>query len=183
MNFKSFFLKDDDNDKDTNQLVGFKFYEVIIIILIAILIGLVSGLHIGSYYVEKNLDKDKKLEKQDVNLNQLSTISDWISENYFEKISKEELLEAAIEGMIDYVGDPHTSYLTPQEKKDFDERIGGEYRGIGIELTSDKEEKNIFIINVFPNSPAATAGLQVGDIIIAVDKKETKKMTTAEIAS
>ena len=76
------------------------------------------------------------------------------------------LMRGAIEGMLSSLGDKHTSYMTPDEFKQANESLEGEYEGIGawVDITGNYVE----IISPMRNSPADKAGLQPKDKVIAI---------------
>ncbi|MEA3327012.1 MAG: S41 family peptidase [Chloroflexota bacterium] len=80
------------------------------------------------------------------------------------------LMRGAIEGMLSSLGDKHTSYMTPDEFKQANESLEGEYQGIGawVDITGNYVE----IISPMRNSPADQAGLQPKDKVIAVDGED-----------
>ena len=80
------------------------------------------------------------------------------------------LMRGAIEGMLSGLGDKHTSYMTPEEFKQANESLEGEYEGIGawVDITGDYVE----IISPMRNSPADEAGLQPKDKVIAIDGED-----------
>ena len=80
------------------------------------------------------------------------------------------LMRGAINGMLDALGDQHTSFMTPEEFKQANESLEGEYEGIGawVNTTGDYVE----IISPMKGSPAAEAGLQPRDIILAIDGED-----------
>ncbi len=80
------------------------------------------------------------------------------------------LMRGAINGMLESLGDRHTSYMTPDEYQQANEALEGEYEGIGawVDITGDYVE----IISPMRNSPAADAGLQPNDIIIGIDGED-----------
>lgn len=80
------------------------------------------------------------------------------------------LMRGAINGMLDALGDQHTSYMTPEEFKQANESLEGEYEGIGawVNTTGDYVE----IVSPMKGSPAAEAGLLPRDIVIAVDGED-----------
>lgn len=78
-----------------------------------------------------------------------------------------KLMRGAISGMLASLGDLHTSYMDPAQFKDANSSLSGEYEGIGayVDTTGDF----LKIISPISQSPAEKAGLQSGDVIIAID--------------
>jgi len=77
------------------------------------------------------------------------------------------LMQGAIRGMLQALGDQHTSYMDPDEYVQANTRLEGEYEGIGAFVDTDSEF--LTIVSTIPNSPAEAAGLKPGDEVIAVD--------------
>ena len=77
------------------------------------------------------------------------------------------LMQGAIRGMIDALGDDHSSYMDPKTYQDANDSLAGEYEGIGawVDTTADY----LTIISPIPGSPADKAGIEPGDKIIAID--------------
>ena len=85
-------------------------------------------------------------------------------------VDDKKLMEGAIRGMMDSLGDPHSTYMDPQTYKDANSQLAGSYEGIGA--TVDTTGQLLTVISTFPGSPAEKAGLQPGDQVIAVDHKD-----------
>lgn len=81
-----------------------------------------------------------------------------------------KLVQGAIRGMLEALGDEHTSYMDPQEYADATSELEGEYEGIGAWV--DPSGDYLTIITPMPNSPAEKAGLKPGDKIIAIDGED-----------
>ena len=81
-----------------------------------------------------------------------------------------KLMEGAIRGMMESLGDPHSTYMDPQTYKDANAQLSGSYEGIGA--TVDPTGDFLTIVSTFPGSPAEKVGLESGDKIIAVDHKD-----------
>jgi carboxyl-terminal processing protease len=81
------------------------------------------------------------------------------------------LMRGAIKGMLEALGDQHTSYIDPEQLKSFNSQLQGEeYEGIGAWV--DTSSDYLTIISPMPGSPAEKAGLKNGDQIIAVDGED-----------
>jgi carboxyl-terminal processing protease len=92
-------------------------------------------------------------------------------DRYYRPVDVDKLSNAGVKGTLDSLNDPYTVYLTPDETKAFEEKQKGEYSGIGASLQAG--DKGLVITGVFKGSPAAAAGLQPGDVIVAVDGEPT----------
>lgn len=90
----------------------------------------------------------------------------------------EQLNRAAIEGMIQALGDPYTQYLSPEEWKAFSNDLEQQHVGIGVYLTLQGE--TVYVQDVIPGTPAEKAGLQPGDAIVQVNGKRPKSLLEAQ---
>lgn len=171
------------NRKNGNvKLVGFKLYEVIILIAIATIIGVFSG----SFLTYNFFDGNSKGARYSNNkyINEFEEAYQNVIDNYYEDVNKDELIDAAINGMLSTL-DGYTSYMNKEEKEQFNERMNGEYKGIGIEFTTTGTSGSYVhkIVNVFDGTPAKAAGMQKDDIILKIDNTDAATITGTEIAS
>jgi len=96
---------------------------------------------------------------------------DIVHEKYVDQpVDDLALMRGAIEGMLNALGDRHTSYMSPEEYQQANESLEGEYEGIGawVDITGDYVE----IISPMKGSPAEEAGLQPNDRILAIDGED-----------
>jgi len=93
--------------------------------------------------------------------------------------SSKEAYEA-IRGMLSSLDDPYTRFLDPREFKEMQIDTSGELSGVGIQLSLDKETKNLVVVSPIEGSPASRAGVQPKDVIVAIDGKSTKGMSTED---
>lgn len=112
----------------------------------------------------------------------ISTYND-ILNNYYQPVDGEKLLEAGINGMVNYLGDPYSMYMDKEDSEEFNMVLDGKYSGIGAEIQQIVETGEIKILEVYKNSPAEKAGLQKDDIIFKVNGEEIKGMTAADVSS
>jgi len=101
--------------------------------------------------------------------------------SYYTDLDADTLIEGAIDGMLNAIDDPYTTYMDPVETEEFAEVMNGDYEGIGAYISIDNEG-NPIIAQPFEDSPAEAAGLEPGDIILAVDYESVEGMTTEAIA-
>ena len=85
-------------------------------------------------------------------------------------VDDEKLMQGAIRGMMDALGDKHTSYMDPDQYRQANMPLQEEYEGIGAFV--DTTGKYLTIVSPMPGSPAEKAGLKSGDMITAVDGKD-----------
>jgi carboxyl-terminal processing protease len=86
----------------------------------------------------------------------------------------------AIRGMLGSLDDPYTRFLDPREYKEMQIDTSGELSGVGIQLSLDKETKELVVVSPIEGSPASRAGVQPKDVIVAIDGKPTKGMSTED---
>ncbi len=95
-------------------------------------------------------------------LNLFGDVFERVRAEYVEKTGDEELIEAAINGMLTSL-DPHSSYLNKKNFQDMQVQTRGEFGGLGIEVTM--ESGVIKVVSPIDDTPAFRAGLQPGDLI------------------
>jgi len=89
-------------------------------------------------------------------------------------VDNTKLMEGAISGMLQSLGDAHSIYMDPQEFKDASSMLAGNYAGIGSLV--DTSAQLLTITKPYPNSPAEKAGLQAGDQVIAVNGQDVTSL-------
>jgi len=158
---------------------SFNLFEVTIIILMTALVVAVST----GLVVYNNIDgiTGNKIFGNNDYLDEFENAYNNILESYVETVDKKGLINSAIKGMYNYVGDPYTSYLDPDTTEDLTDRLNGQYEGIGVEIS--KVDEGILIVNVFENAPAKEAGLEAGDIIVKVEEEDVSSKTAAEVSN
>jgi carboxyl-terminal processing protease len=82
-------------------------------------------------------------------------------------VDDKKLMQGAIRGMMESLGDAHTAYMTPDEYQLMADPLQGEYEGIGAIV--DIKGDFVTFISFFPGSPAELAGLKSGDMVMAID--------------
>jgi carboxyl-terminal processing protease len=86
----------------------------------------------------------------------------------------------AIRGMLGTLNDPYTRFLDPREFREMQIDTSGELSGVGIQLSLDKETKELVVVSPIDGSPASRAGVQPKDVIVSIDGRSTKGMSTED---
>ncbi len=97
-----------------------------------------------------------------------------IRAQYVEEVETDELIEAAIDGMLTSL-DPHSSYLSPDDAEQMRVQTRGEFGGLGIEVT--QEEGFVKVVSPMDDTPADAAGIEAGDFITHVDGESILGLT------
>lgn len=100
-----------------------------------------------------------------------------VERNYVESISRRDLMEGAIEGMIAKL-DQHSQYVAPAELEEFRRGVDSEFGGIGVQVMM--EQGRLTIISPIVGSPAYRAKLTAGDIITHVDGTSTQDLVLSK---
>jgi len=94
-----------------------------------------------------------------------------VKENYVDQpVDETAMMRGAISGMLESLGDQHTSYMDPDQYQQANMQMDGDYEGIGawVDITGEY----LIITSPMPDSPAEKAGLKPNDTIIAVDGED-----------
>lgn len=103
-----------------------------------------------------------------------------ISQLYVDTINEDKLVEDAIKGMLENL-DPHSAYSTPEETRELNEPLQGNFSGIGI--TFNMNEDTLYVIQTVAGGPSERVGILAGDRIIAVNDTSIagQKMKNSDI--
>ena len=150
---------------------GFGLFGVIIIIIITAIISVTATGVImlnntnGEVKLSNiNLDDDKELKEF------IEVYNTLLTRFYDKNIDKKGMLNAAEEGMLNFLNDRYTTYLKDSEYQNIIDELSGTYKGIGVGL------KGREIIDVTSSSPAEKAGILSGDIITKVNDTDIKSL-------
>ena len=100
-----------------------------------------------------------------------------VRREYVEEVSDKELIEAAIQGMLQSL-DPHSSFMNSETFDDMQVQTKGEFGGLGIEVSM--EDGFVKVVSPIDDTPAYEAGVQAGDFIIEIDGVSVYGMTLGD---
>lgn len=146
-------------------------------ILITILVALIAAVAASEftlfyYYGGMSLEKDEASQDASLNIeaiaNSLKNFREVIDEYFIGDIDEQKLMDETIKGYVRGLDDPYSEYMTAEEWGKFKTNTMGNYVGIGIYMSVDKND-NIVVVAPIKGTPAEEAGLQTGDVIVYVD--------------
>lgn len=148
-----------------------RIYKIIMLVMITIIItSLVTAYGTFQYLNNKGMVGGGKSNSNLSGLEYtLARFRNELEKKYIGEINDEELIDGAIKGYVAALGDPYTVYYTKKEMADIMQETSGNYVGIGIYMTLNKEMNAIEVIKPMENSPAEKAGIKTGDLITKVD--------------
>ena len=105
-------------------------------------------------------------------------LTDVISIYESQGLKEKDIMRAALDGMLESLGDPYTIYMDPTHYRQFNESMGSsDYSGVGIFIEVDtRNNDQITVLEPIEDSPAYRAGLKPGDQILEIDGVSTKGM-------
>lgn len=154
-------------DKKKKNKVYIKKYKIdildvlLIIVFTAIASSFITG-YIFNYQYKKNRSINEALLYSE-SFTKFAKVYEEVKNNYYEEINEEELSEAALNGMLNYLGDKYSIYLNDNDSEELSTSLEGQYKGIGVVCSLGS------VIYVYEGSPADKAGIQVNDEIININ--------------
>ena len=156
---------------------GFNTIEVVLIAILALAFGGVVGVVLA--YTAKPLSIITNTDSPS-DIQEVEKIYDNLLSKYYGEIDKQTLSDAAIKGMIEALNDPYSTYIDVENTDDFDEQIYGYYVGVGTEITLN-DENQFEVTNIFENTPATDANIELHDIVVKVNNEDVSGKTVSDI--
>lgn len=156
---------------------GFSLLNVIIVIFVtAITSAIATGVIVNNSYKNKDgMSYSELLE--DESLKEFLNVYSSVVSGYYEDVNKQEMVDAALNAMLNYLGDSYTTYMNEDQAESLAEKLEGTYKGIGITIEGRK------IIGITKNSPAQNSGLQINDEIIKINDQDVTSKNASEIVT
>ncbi|SVB90418.1 uncharacterized protein METZ01_LOCUS243272, partial [marine metagenome] len=104
-------------------------------------------------------------------------VLDKINDEYVEEINQSDVMDAAINGVLQSL-DPYSAYMSPEILKEMQTETSGEFGGLGIEVTM--EAGVVKVISPIDNTPAYRVGVKAGDYIVKINDIQVQGKTLSE---
>jgi len=135
---------------------------------IAAAIGLLAGYNMNFANNSISLLDISEKGSPKVKDGRIEEILRFVETNYVDSLDQNKITLDAINHILEQL-DPHSSYITPEELDDHNEKMAGQYKGVGIETVRLRD--TFHVRRVMPGSPAEEAGLECGDAILSIEDK------------
>ena len=164
-----------------------KIKSIVITIFVAVIVAIFSSEFTLYYYASQGLAlKSEANEDPDKNIDAIaSTLKNFrsvIDELYLGEIDEQKVLDETIKGYVNGLDDEYSEYMTAEEWDNFQTAALGNYVGIGIYMSIDKND-NVVVLSPIKDSPAEKAGILSGDIIAFVDEEQVLGLSSDEVSN
>jgi len=127
-----------------------------------------------SFYISLSSAAEEDIYKK---IDLFSEVLDKVNKEYVEEINQSEAMDAAINGVLQFL-DPYSSYMSPKMFKEMQTETSGEFGGLGIEV--GMEAGVVKVISPIDNSPAYRVGVKAGDYIVKINNKQVQGKSLTE---
>ena len=164
-----------------------KISEAIIIITITCIFSAFAGFSVAKvkYMGEENFTQNNNSEKDEAIANFIKQYN-YIKDNYYDgsKIDDKDMMKVALESVLEHLGidDSYSTYMDSEKYNQFNLNLNGSYEGLGISIYKDEETGKIYVVDIMKGSPAESK-MKIGDIILSIDDKLSKDMTTQDFSN
>lgn len=164
-------------------------YKITMVIIVTIIITfLVTSVVFYNYYMKSNTGNIEALIKHisiSDSTNKLQSkieiLKKYLENEYMGEFDENSMIENALKGYVEGIGDKYTEYLTPDELEELMISVSGNYVGIGIYMAKNTDDDVVIVLPI-EDSPAEEANLQTGDIINKVNGMSCEGLALEEVA-
>lgn len=126
--------------------------------------------------IQSSKDSNKKISEA------IEKFRNQIDEYYIGEIDEEKLLDCTLKGYVEGLDDEYSEYMTEEEWEEYQADALGNYVGIGIYMSMDKND-NVVVVSPIKGTPAEAAGLKSGDIIVGVNDESVVGKDSSEVSN
>lgn len=164
-------------------------YKIVMLIIVTMLLTfLATSVVFYNYYMKTDTGNiealTKYIESSDSTTelaSKIEILKIYLKNKYIGELDEEKMIESALKGYVEGLGDDYTEYLTEDELEELMVSVNGNYVGIGIYMTKNTND-DIVVLLPIEGSPAEEANLQLGDIINKVNGEECHGLELSEVS-
>lgn len=181
------------NQISWGEKMNFKKAHIVLLLIAAVVLGF-AGAYAGVKIAQPNdtVNKEEQQVKNDLadsqdknagtedpkDMEKVGQAFSLIKQNYLEGAEDDQLIEGAIQGMLETLDDPYSTYMDADMMKEFDEQIESSFEGIGAEVSMVNGV--VTIMSPIKDSPAEKAGLRPNDQVLKVDEESLEGLDLNE---
>jgi len=166
---------DVEKNKKKKSSATFNLIEVIIIMIITAVFGVLLG-SFFTYFKENVVENEIPYAFEE-----FLDVYNELKDDYYSDVDSNDLINAGIKGMVDYLGDPYSSYLDYNSSSSLNDELTGEFVGMGATITLN-DSNNVVIFDLIDNGPADLSGFKVGDLILKVASVDVEGKSVIEVS-
>lgn len=129
---------------------------------------LLTAVLTGGWFLQKGVGQEKNVYFQ---VRLFEEVMDHVLNSYVDPVDRDDLYESAIQGVLEQLGDPNTSFMPASTVDDLRIRLEGEYGGVGLEVIP--RDGWVTVMTPLPGAPGTRAGVRAGDQIVEVEGEST----------
>jgi carboxyl-terminal processing protease len=131
---------------------------------------LAAAVLLGGWFLQEGVAREENVYVQ---VRVFQEVVDHVSDQYVEEVDRGTLYESAIEGLLDDLGDPNSSFIPARAYDNFQiQSTTGQYGGVGLEVV--ERDGWVTVVGPIPGSPAARAGVRPGDRFVVIDGQDAQ---------
>lgn len=155
---------------------GFGLFGIIVIMIITALVSCIATGVIMLNSHSEIIDNEAQSIVEDEDLMEFIEVYETVVSKYYDEIDKKGMLNAAEEGMLNFLGDKYTTFLENSEYNEIIDELSSTYSGIGIAIENNQ------IVEITNDSPAYYAGIQKDDILLRINGNDVSYLNGDEIS-
>ncbi len=153
--------------------------QLVLLMTIVFAAGFVAGTQSGEARAQGGLERGEALFRP--LLEAFAVIEDQYVDPFGRELQREALLDGAIKGMVDALDDEYSGYMDPASYALSNSDLAGQFEGIGVVIR--RGDNGIEVVGVMDGTPAAQAGVRVGDVFVEVDGVDVTRDNNLELAT
>jgi carboxyl-terminal processing protease len=129
---------------------------------------LLAAVLTGGWFLQQGVTQEKNVYYQ---VRLFEEVMGHVLSSYVDPVDRDQLYQSAIQGVLEELGDPNTSFMPASTVDDFRIRMEGEYGGVGLEVIP--RDGWVTVVTPLPGTPGTRAGVRAGDQIVEVEGEST----------
>jgi carboxyl-terminal processing protease len=119
---------------------------------------------LGGWFLQEGVAREENVYTQ---VRLFQEVVDYVSEQFVDEVEMGDVYRSAIDGLLEGLGDPNTSFIPARAYEDVRIRTQGDYGGVGLEVLP--RDGRVTVMNPIPGTPGARAGIRPGDWFVEID--------------